>query len=514
MQAGTVTDAEKWIPVYYDVDVAVLGGGAAGTLAAIIAARLGARTVLVERTGALGGVATTGLMGSMGNRYYDYRLRQLLGGLPVEVIERLVAAGGTQFPDVEDTLKGKMGKPLTVPFRPEILSYVLLEMAQEAGVEIMLQTHFSHLLGEGPRPQGLVVVNKSGPGAVLAKAMVDASGDADLAVASGAPCTEQQTSWGLLMRLGNVDLQRVMDMVLQLQPWQPWPEFGPWLSRQVGLPLEELQQDRYWSHILDPVRFGHAPMENPDDVAFTPKKLKYIQDRWEIEGLFYNIELPLLRHLLKEAVDAGDLALVKKIQGFGEMRLNWDGFAGGAWGPGVALVNSCHAMAGFDGTDGKHVSRAEREGRIYCMEIARFLVKYVPGFQSAFLIDMGWQFVPRHARMIDGEYQVTGKDVRGTGTRFPDAILLRGGVTVHYGEPDQIPYRVLVPKKVDNVLVAGKCASQARFFRSIPCCMAMGEAAGTAAVLMAERGVANRDIDISLLQKMLREQGVILGPSV
>ena len=86
-------------------------------------------------------------------------------------------------------------------------------------------------------------------------------------------------------------------------------------------------------------------------------------------------------------------------------------------------------------------------------------------------------------------------------------------MVTHYGEPDQIPYRVLVPKKVDNILVAGKCASGARFYRSIPMCMAMGEAAGTAAVLMAERGVANRDVDIPLLQEMLRAQGVILEPS-
>jgi len=512
---ATVTDPERQIPVFCDVDVAVLGGGAAGAIAAIGAARLGATTVVVERMGALGGVAGTGLMGSMGNRFYDYRLRQLLGGLTREVVERLVAEGGTQFPGVEDTLVGKLGQPLTVPFRPEILSHVLSRMAQEAGVRIMLHTHFSHLLGDSARPQGFVVVNKSGPGAILAKAMVDASGDADLAAAGGAPCTKPDTSWGLLMRLGNVDLQRVMDMVLQLRPWEPWPEFGQWLSRQVGKPLEELQRDRYWSHVLDPVTFGHAPKDSPDDTPFTPKKLKWIKDRWEKEGVFYNIELPLLRHLLKQAVDAGDLQLVKKIEGFGEMRLNWDGFAGGAWGAGVALVNSCHAMAGFDGTNGEHVSRAEIEGRIYCLEIAHFLRKYVDGFQASSLIDMGWQFVPRHARMIEGEYQVTQEDIQGA-KRFPDAIFLvgSGGVTARYGDFGQIPYRALVPKKVDNILVAGKCASEARLFRSIPCCMAMGEAAGAAAMLMAKHGVANRDVDIPLLQETLTEQGVILDMPV
>jgi len=505
----SVTDAEKQIPVFHNVDVAVLGGGSAGALAAICAARQGVETVLVEREGALGGVATTGLMGSMANRFYDYRLRQLLGGVTREVVERLSAAGGTLFPDVEDSLIGKLGQPFTVPFNPEVLAGVLTEMAVESGVRIMLQTHFSHLLGDRARPEGFVVVNKSGPGAILAKAIVDASGDADLAAAAGAPCTKPATSWGLLMRIANVDFQKVIDLVSQLKPWEPWPEFEQWLSKQVGRPLEELRGDRYWNHILDPVQYGHAPKNSPEDTAFSPEKLKFLRDRWAKEGVFYNLELPLLRHLVREAVDAGDLALVKKIDGFGEMRLNWDGFAGGAWGPGVALVNSCHAMAGFDGTDGEHVSRAEIEGRVYCREIAAFLKKYVDGFQESSLVDIGAQFVPRSARMILGAYQVTPSEL-SEGKRFSDAIFLYKFGGERYGDYAQIPYRVLVPQEVDNVLVAGKCASSARYFRSIASCMAMGEAAGTAAALMASRGVANRDLDVAFLQQTLQAQGVIL----
>ena len=505
----TVTDVERQLPVYHEVDVAVVGGGAAGSVAAISAARLGASTVLVERMGALGGVATTDLMGSMSNRFYDYRLRQLIGGVTRAVMERLVDEGGTPFPDVRDSLIGKLGQPLTVPFRPETLALVYTAMAREAGVRIMLHTHFSHLLGDKVKPKGLVVVNKSGPGAILAKTIVDASGDADVAAAAGAPCTKPDTSWGLLMRIGNVNLQRVMSMLSGLRPWEPWPEFEQWISQQVGLPLEEMRRDRYWNKVLDPVQFGHAPHDSPEDTAFTSKMMQWIKDRWEAEGVFYNLELVLLRPLLKQAVDAGDLSLVKKIDGFGELRLNWDGFAGGAWGPGVALVNSCHAMAGFDGTDGEHVTRAEIEGRIYCREIAEFLKKYVDGFQASSLIDIGQQFVPRFARMIEGEYEVTAEDLRSA-QRFPDAIFLYGSGGSRYGDYAQIPYRALVPKGVDNVLVAGKCASGASRFRSIACCMAMGEAAGAAAALMAKEGVANRDVDVSLLQETLTQQGVIL----
>ena len=507
-----ITDVEKQIPVLQDVDVVVVGGGAAGSLAAVAAARHGASTVLIERTGTLGGVATTDFMGNMNNRFIRPDGTQVLGGLTWEMMERLVKEGGTAFDDVMTTLKGNLDvAPQNVQFRPEVLAYVLLTMAKEAGVRLMFHTQFSHMIGGGKRPDGVVVVGKSGPGAVLAKTIVDASGDADVAAAAGAPCRKPNTSWGLLMRLGNVDFDEVMEMAGKLTPWEPWPEFGEWLANYLGKPLEELEEDRYWSKIIDPVLYDHVAQKSPGDREFTQEKLAWIQERWKRAGVFYNFELPLLRHYLKAATDAGDLDIVKKIEGFGELRLNWDGFAIGAWGSGIALVNSCHAMAGFDGTSTEHVSRAELEGRIYCMEIARFMRKYLPGFEDSYLLDMGWQFVPRFARMIEGEFEFTSQDeLRGKSRTYPDAIFVsaRGGET--YSEPRHMPYRVLVPKLVDNVLVAGKCASSANYFRSIAACMAMGEAAGAAASILAKSGVTNRDLDPKDLHRALRDQGVIL----
>jgi len=410
---------------------------------------------------------------------------------------------------VEDALGRKVGRPFTVPFQPEMLAVVLLEMAQEAGVHMMLQTHFSHVVEPGPEPRGVVVVNKSGPQAVLARSFVDASSEADLAAACGAPCRlNVNSSWGLLMRLGSVDLDRVIETVLALDPDERWPEFDQWLSKTLGRPVEELRQDGYWSGLLDPVKFGHWPGGRTGE-GWCREAQDWIRQRWEVEGVFYNLELRIFRRLLKQAVDNGDLRLVKKFEGFGELRLNWDGFAGGGWGPGVVLVNACHTMRGFDATNGEHVSRAEVEARKYCVEIANFLKKYVPGFEQSFLIDMAWQNCPRHVRMIEAEYELTAEDISGPGRDFPDTIYLfpdgRGSAQAH-----KIPYRILVPKRADNILVAGKCAGGASRARSIPSCMAMGQAAGTAAALMARHGVTNRELDIHLLQTALRENGVIL----
>ncbi len=510
MSNGFTTEEAKKVKIVHKVDVAVLGGGTAGAIAGIAAARSGAKTVIVERFGCLGGTMTTGLMGSMSNRFYDMQQRQILGGLPHEVVKRLVKAHGTQFTNIEDTLKGKLGIPFTVPFQPELLSIILLEMAQEAGARIMLQTHFSHVLGQAPRPRGFVVVNKSGPEAILADVMIDASGDADLAAVAGAPCVKDtQSSWGLLMRLGNVNFDKVIDMVSKLKPWEPWPEFTQWLSKILKKEPGELKADQYWNHIVDPVKFGHAPMKNYDDKMYSPEKLKWIMDRWEKEGVFYNIEFGIIRHLLRAAVDNGDLFLNKKIEGFGEIRLNWDGFAGGAWGAGVSLINACHVMGGFDGTDGNHVSRAEIEARKGCFEIANFFKKYVPGYKKSYIIDMAQQTIPRHARMIQGLYEMKYEDIV-KGKSFDDAVYLFHGVGMP-GEPAGVPFRILVPKNLDNILVAGKCASGANYVRSQPSCMAMGQAAGIAATLMLKEGVANHQLDISKLRECLRKDKVILS---
>jgi len=310
--------------------------------------------------------------------------------------------------------------------------------------------------------------------------------------------------------MGNVDIDKVVEYFLSLEAGKPWPEFNEWLAKYLGMSIEDLKKDRSWRPLLDPQPYGHVPSIHPGGLGFfTPETLKWFEARWKTDGFFYNFEMQAFRQLLKKAVENGDLELRRKVDEIGEIRFNWDGFAGGAWGKGIVLINSIMPREGFDGTNAEHITKAEVAARKRAFEVANFLKKYMPGFENAYILDTGIQTMPRHARTIEGEYTLTMEDAHGIGMRFDDVIYLFPGGGIP-GFPHQIPYRMILPKKVENLLVAGKCASGAVHVRGIVSCMAMGHAAGTAAALAAMKGVVPRQIDVKELQKTLEEQGVIL----
>jgi hypothetical protein len=179
----------------------------------------------------------------------------------------------------------------------------------------------------------------------------------------------------------------------------------------------------------------------------------------------------------------------------------------------------------FDATDGAQRSRAELDG-LRQMRIALDVLKrYVPGFGQSFLHTVLPAVSVRASRRIVGEYELTRNDVE-TGARFPDGIArgsypmsvaVRPGVREHLfvrdGGDYHIPYRSLVPRTADGLLVAGRCLAATReaigSARMGAQCMAYGQAAGTAAALAVERGVAARELDGAELRRALDEQGAI-----
>jgi hypothetical protein len=186
---------------------------------------------------------------------------------------------------------------------------------------------------------------------------------------------------------------------------------------------------------------------------------------------------------------------------------------GGAWDmwwlltprPGVVWCN-CPHIPGYNGLDPEHLTHIEIESRRRFMKVIDFVRSRYPGFERAYVLDTAPQVGVRQTRLLDGEYVVTREDVLERRT-FPDVVAR--------GRDYYTPYRSLVPKHVDGLLVAGRCYSATpeaqRLSREIPPVMVMGEAAGTAAQLSLESNVAPRHVDVAALQKRLVTQGVNLG---
>jgi len=173
--------------------------------------------------------------------------------------------------------------------------------------------------------------------------------------------------------------------------------------------------------------------------------------------------------------------------------------------PGVVWCN-CPHIPGHDGLDPEHQTKIEVEARRRFMKVADFVRAHYPGFQRAYILDAAPQLGVRQTRLLEGEYVVTKEDILERRT-FPDVVAR--------GRDYYTPYRSLVPKGIEGLLVAGRCYSATseaqRISREIPPLMVMGEAAGTAAALSLESSVAPRKVDVSGLQKRLVAQGVNLG---
>lgn len=186
----TIYEPAKELPIIAEAEVVVAGGGPGGIIAALAAARSGAKTLLIERYGFLGGMATAGLMTSFNgfrNEHPPDHI-QTVRGIAQELVDRLLSAGGA----CACTAHGRFGElkfgecPYAVSFDPEALKSAALEMLGEAGAELMLHTLFSNALAEGRKVKTIIVENKSGRVAIQGNIYVDATGDGDLAARAGA----------------------------------------------------------------------------------------------------------------------------------------------------------------------------------------------------------------------------------------------------------------------------------------------------------------------------------------
>ena len=195
-----IQEPARSVPVIEQAEVVVVGGGPAGVAAAVSAARAGADVLLVERYGHLGGLATGGLVIVLD--CYSDRGQIVIKGFAEEVWKELEAADGARPQPTE--------KKTAILFDPEVLKYVYLRLAREAGVRFLLHSWVAAVVAKEGAIEAIVTESKSGRRAVEGRVFVDATGDADLAAWVGAPCEvgEHPIGIGLVARLGAVDRVR------------------------------------------------------------------------------------------------------------------------------------------------------------------------------------------------------------------------------------------------------------------------------------------------------------------
>lgn len=476
--------------------VVVIGGGTAGFPAAVVAARNDADTLLVERSQCLGGMMTEGLVLALSgmrihtdtdttNAYQEYeeagdRSRQLVRGICQEIYDRIIKVNGAHGREGEATNR--------VPFDGEAVKLLADQMVEEAGVEVWLQSMVTDVVMDNQNLKGIVVQNKSGKHLVEADVFIDASGDADVAYLAGVPYSKGRNEDGKCMAMtlafimGNVDIEKIIEYLKQ----NPEQLRGGEIERR-----EKLYQEK------------------------KPVSFRGFEER--LYEAYQKGDLPL-------AIGAENPIPLFAIDPIIRM------------GTGLVQTETLHIVDmayGLDGTDAKDLTKAFMGTRKRVMVMVNFLKKYIPGFERSYLLQMATQLGIRETRRIVGEYVLTKEDILEA-KAFEDKIARGGrGMNVHSSaggkkgepmggqhwtrsvDPWEIPYRCLLPLRVEGLLVAGRCISvdhnSLGSVRGEPICIATGEAAGTAAAIAVKERVGPRELSAEKLQGILINQGVDLG---
>ncbi|MBQ8510124.1 MAG: FAD-dependent oxidoreductase [Clostridia bacterium] len=406
-------------------DVIVVGGGPAGTAAAVTAAKCGAKTLLVEKNGYVGGVSTAGLMtvwcGSSSSGFYR------------RVREATTEQRGSRW-----------------VYNPEMLKSCYLSMLEEAGVELLLHASFLRANRVGQHIESIDVLGAGEVLTLTAPVFIDATGDGYVAKDAGVSFIKGRESdhlmqpMSLMFTVGGVDETKAV-----------YPTFGKYHELQAKM-----------QEYVDSGKIDHP---------------------------------------------AGHVILI-------------EGYIHG-----TASVNMTNLIR-VDGTDVNDLTRAELLTRRQVPQIVRFLRECVPGYENCYLLQTADTIGVRETLHFEGEYRLNEQDilnqeifhdwvVSNAAFNFGNHNLTGSGAdksNLHYsGQQYTIPYRSLLAKGLDNLLLAGRNISGTHMahasYRVMPICMGMGEGAGVAAALAGTRGIALRAVNPKEIQEILmRDCGVSL----
>lgn len=440
----------------YNYDVCIIGGGTAGFVAALASARTGAKTVLIERNGFVGGTAINGATGlhSFFNIYKPFSnvpKIQLVNGIPQEIVNELVRAGGsTGHIEME---KGHDFVSILTPVDPEVFKMVALKMCvKESNLTLMLHTSvIAPILREEGIIDGVIINSKCGPEYLRAKIFVDCSGDGDVVSKAGAKFyhfkgTEDGAyGVGFTFRIGNVNLEEFVDFL-----------------EKRGCLMQFARGVKPGDDRESPIRVG---------ANFSIK--------------FKGEDVP--KYFLATSIRPNELTHV-----------------------------NCIGFSPIDSLSREDLTKAEIVLREKAQKTLKWFKDNIPGFAKSFISGTPVSVGVRRTRAIECLYNLTREDVL-EGKGFSDEIGRFGFIdNPHYfvknGGSYGIPYRCLIPVGVKNCLVAGRMISidfvVHNSTRNTACCMVQGQAAGTAAALCALENTEPQKLSSKLLRDKLAKDGV------
>lgn len=412
-----ITEPERKTPVLSEVDLLVCGGGVAGVAAAYSAARNGAHVLLLEKYPFLGGLVTAALV---------ITTPPLTNGINIELCRRLTQKN--VYKRCRHSGEATESEELHA-MDPEILKYELIQMLLDQKVDLLLHTYVVDTIMEGNRIKGVIIETKAGRQAILTKMIVDTTGDADIAVFSGAPFITVKKPMTMMFNIIGADVKKILN--------------------KIG----------NWSNLK-----------------------KYIQEAKDRDG--FKFDLGIYPEYGAPGVHAEELVYD------GELNV-WSGM-----------------LNGMNGADPHDLTQAELITREHVMRLTAFLKDNIPGFENARIEYTATQVGVRASRQIIGKATPTSEEVRKA--IFKDTV-----VKPYAKRTLRLPYGSLLPQKIENLLVAGRCISAEEEImgqlRLIPVCTATGQVAGTAAAFAIQEGISPENVDVRFLQEKLAEQDMDLG---